>query len=245
MSGKHLRDEISARADGEDPGIPDEEIEAHIATCESCRRFAESTEKLRDRLAMVREIDPPDMSRTLISSIGRHERRRHSVLIRWLLAGCALIMIAVAIPDFVSTTEGAHTLRHISAFRVAYAVGLLGVVARPARARTMFYISVVLVVALVSTSLVDLIRNDLDPLPESLHLVQVVAAVLLWIISRPRSDGIDTSAEGPPPDGVDPPGSRPPTPGLHLVSDDRGTERTGRGRARSGTRTRTPKGRGV
>ena len=185
MLGKHLRDEISARADGEDPGLPDDEIDRHIARCSSCREFAESIDVLRARTGMIGAMDRPDISRRVVTSIGRDNRRRASAAIRWLLGACAVVLIAVAVPDLIGSGSAGHDLRHIAAFRLAYAVGLLGVVARPARARTMFYVSVVLVCALVTTSVADLIRGGLDLMSESLHLVQIVTAGLLWVLSRP------------------------------------------------------------
>lgn len=193
MKGNHLRDEISARADGEDPGISDAEIDRHIAECPSCREFAESTYDLRRRLTMVEYRTPPDMSRRLVHSIGRDERRRSSAVIRGLLTACAVVMIAVAVPGFVSTDVGLHSLRHVAAFRLAYAIGLLGVVVRPARARTMFHVSVVLVTALIATSVVDMFRGSLELLPESLHLVQILAAVLLWLLTKPQQDSIPST----------------------------------------------------
>lgn len=208
MSGNHLRDEISARADGEDPGLSDEEIDAHLESCESCRAFAETVHDLRRRMSLVPMPDVSDRSRQVVDSIVRDERRRSSTVIRAALAGCALIVIGVAVPDFISTQAAAHSLRHIAAFRLAYGAGLLGVVARPARARTMFYVSIVLVIALVSTSVVDAVRDGLDLVTESLHLVQVLAAILLWLLARPRPAEPD-AVSGPgfpdPSDGDDQP----------------------------------------
>lgn len=192
MSGKHFRDEISARADGEDPGVPDEEIDAHLSRCESCRDFARTTAELRRHLEATVLPAVPDHGRDVVGSIGRDERRRSSTSIRWLLTICALVVIAVAIPAFFSTEITDHSMRHIAAFRIAYGAGLLGVVIRPARARTMFHVSVVLVVALASTTLVDLFTDGLELAPESLHLVQVLTAVLLWMLARPPADDSST-----------------------------------------------------
>lgn len=198
MNGRHLRDEISARADGEDPGVSDAEIEQHLATCSSCREFAETTDALRRRLMMVEPPRVRDRSREMVESIGRDERRRSSTVIRSLLAGCALVMIAVSVPNFFSGEATEHSLRHIAAFRLAYGAGLLGVVARPARARTMFHVSVVLVIALVSTTVVDLFTGDLELLPESLHLVQVLTALLLWRLTRPDAGDATRDPVEPP-----------------------------------------------
>lgn len=195
MSGKHLREEISARADGEDPGVSDEVIDAHLESCESCREFADATHALQRRLAMVEMPVVEDHYRDVVDSIVRDERRRSSTVFRWALAICALIVIAAAVPDFMWNGSGEHSLRHIAAFRLAYGAGLLGVVARPARARTMFYVSIVLVIALVSTFVIDLVGSGLDLRSEALHLVQVLTAMLLWLLARPPSDASEALRE--------------------------------------------------
>jgi predicted anti-sigma-YlaC factor YlaD len=35
-----IREALSARLDGENPGLPDDDIDAHLGGCESCRAWA-------------------------------------------------------------------------------------------------------------------------------------------------------------------------------------------------------------
>ncbi len=215
MSCDRHRDAISARADGEDPGVSDADIDAHIAECPSCRAFSDSTHRLRRQLGIYDTAIAPDVRRDVVQSTARDDRQRTSPVIRWLLALIAVQIIVLAIPDFLSEEPDAHSLRHLGAFSLAYAVGLLVVVARPARARTMLNVAIVLVAALAATTAVDVIRGNVTLLNETVHLLELGSAVFLWALARPTPDpgvGSETPA-------VSGPGRAA---GLRVVPDDEG-----------------------
>ncbi len=209
-----IRDAISARADGEEPGVPEDVIDEHVARCPSCRAFQDSTVALRRRLAVYDSSAVPDLSRDVVRGTARDDRRRSAPVIRWLLALVAVQIIVLAVPDFLADQPDSHSLRHLGAFSLAYAVGLLVVVARPARARTMLNVAVVLVAALAATTVFDVAQGRVPLLNETVHLLELASAVFLWVLARPER-----------PDAPRPPGSRPPTGdqvGLRVVPDDRG-----------------------
>jgi predicted anti-sigma-YlaC factor YlaD len=185
MSCDRYRDAISARADGEDPGLTDVEIDAHLSECTSCRQFSDSTHQLRRRLGVYDATTVPDVTRRVVATSARDDRRRTSAVVRWLLGLVAMGIIILAIPDFLSTDGEAHSLRHLGAFSVAYGVGLLVVVARPARARTMLNVAVVLVAALAATAAVDVVRGHVTLLNETVHLLELGSAAFLWVLTRP------------------------------------------------------------
>ena len=72
-------------------------------------------------------------------------------IVRALLAVVAVEIIVVSVPALLGDEQATspHAARHLGAFAVAYGVGLLVVVARPARARTMLPVAAVLAGALV------------------------------------------------------------------------------------------------
>ena len=84
-----------------------------------------------------------------------------------------------------------HAARHLGAFAVAYGVGLLVVVVRPARARTMLPVAAVLAGALVITSAVDLGQRRIPLVGEAAHLPEVVSVVLIWLIAVPPRRLVD------------------------------------------------------
>lgn len=218
MSGDHLRDAISARADGEDPGVPDDVIDAHLAECPECRAFSDATHGLRRRLKVREVTGSADLSGRVVANVAGEDRRRGSAAVRWLLAVVAVVIVVQSVPDFLSTSSESHSLRHLGAFSVAYGVGLIVVVLRPARARTMLHVAVVLVAALAATATVDVVRGNVSLLGETVHLMEVASAVLLWLLARPQPDTRWTRA------GQEPTGDGRPA-SLHVVADDPGQRR--------------------
>jgi predicted anti-sigma-YlaC factor YlaD len=179
---------ISALADGEDPGIDPRLVQAHLGRCPSCRAF-------RDQLEQVGGAPPrrevpvmPDLSRRVVRLNALADRASHWSAARLALAVVAVQIVVLAVPDLVDRgADGsrAHDSRHLGAFSVAYAVGLLVVVARPARARTVLPVAVVLAGALGITAVVDIARGDVPLVGESLHLPELVSVLLVWLLAVP------------------------------------------------------------
>lgn len=184
MSCERFREALSARLDGEVPDLPDEELDAHLATCPSCRSMVDGAARLRRRAVLYDTDDVPDLSRGIVRQVAAEDRRRSVPIARWLLALIAVEIVVLSIPDFLSGSADAHSLRHLGAFSLAYAVGLLIVVWRPARARTMLAVAYVLVAALVATAIIDVAAGRVPLLGEAVHLLEVASAVLLWILAR-------------------------------------------------------------
>jgi len=198
------QDSISAIADGEDPGIDVRLLEAHIARCPACssfRAFAEADH----RRSVVRPAEPqPDLAPQVARWAAVLDRSSRWSAARAVLAVVAIEIIAFSLPALVLGDEqqtSQHAARHLGAFTVAYGVGLLAVVVRPARARAMLPVAAVLAGALVITAIVDLVNGDVPLLGETQHLPEVLSVVLVWLLAVPgrRRAG--------------------PASGLHLVAD--------------------------
>ena len=65
------------------------------------------------------------------------------------------------------------------------AVGLLVVVARPARARTMLPVATVLAGALFITAVIDLVNGKVPLIDETSHLPELLSVVLIWLLAVP------------------------------------------------------------
>lgn len=107
---------------------------------------------------------------------------------RGLLAVVAVQILVFSIPALVLGDEqatSAHSARHLGAFTVAYAVGLLVVVVRPARARTMLPVAAVLAGALLVTAVVDLANGRVPLVDEAQHLPEVLSVLLVWLVAVP------------------------------------------------------------
>lgn len=186
MGCERYHDAISARNDGETPGVPDDELDAHLSTCADCRSYDMSSMDLRRSLSVYDVADVPDVSREVVRRSAAADRRASVRVVRWLLSVVAVLLIVLSVPEFLSNDPDGHGLSHLGAFRLAYAIGLLTVVIRPARARTLLHVAVVLVIALAATATVDVVRGRVPLLHETVHLLGLSSALLLWMLARHR-----------------------------------------------------------
>ena len=106
---------------------------------------------------------------------------------RALLAVVAIEIIVVSVPPLLGDEQATspHAARHLGAFAVAYGVGLLVVVARPARARTMLPVAIVVAAALAIGAIVDLVQRRIPLVGEAAHLPEVVSVALVWLLAMP------------------------------------------------------------
>lgn len=181
---------LSARADGEPEGIEPALVDAHLASCTDCTEFAASVDALRRHSRISAAPTLPGLSASIVKTAAAEDRRSSPYVARWLLAFVAVQIVVLSIPDLLATDvhrDVAHAARHLGAFALAYAVGLLVVVARPARARTLLHVAVVLAGALAITGLVDVGQGRAPLVGEAMHIPEMISLVLLWILARPAS----------------------------------------------------------
>ena len=57
-------------------------------------------------------------------------------------------------------------------------------VLRPARARTVLPVAVVLAVALAATATVDVVRGDVPLVSEATHIAELLSVLFLWLLAR-------------------------------------------------------------
>jgi predicted anti-sigma-YlaC factor YlaD len=200
MTCERWREAISARLDGETLGVDERLLDAHLERCPSCRRFA-----ALPPLTVVpppAATVPPDLPRRVTRLATLADRAATWSIVRALLAVVAIEIIVVSVPALLGDEQqtSTHAARHLGAFAVAYGVGLLVVVARPARARTVLPVAAVLAGALVIGSIVDLTRRRIPLVDEAAHLPEVISVALVWMIaaSSRRPEGT-AQAERPTP----------------------------------------------
>lgn len=192
---------LSARADAEPEQIEPAVVDAHLVHCADCTDFASGVDDLRRRSRIHAAPTMPDLTGPISRAVAAQDRRTSPFIARWLLALVALQIIVLSAPDLLATDvhrDVAHAARHLGAFTLAYAVGLLVVVVRPARARTMLHVAVVLVGALAITGLVDVVQGRAPLFGEATHIPELLSVVLLWILCRPVSrTSRPSNGEGP------------------------------------------------
>jgi predicted anti-sigma-YlaC factor YlaD len=183
MTCERWREAISARLDGEELGVDERLLDAHLDRCPACRRFA-TTSPLTVVPGLAAPV-PADLPRRVTRLAAIADRAATWSIVRALLAVVAIEIIVVSVPALLGDEQqtSTHAARHLGAFAVAYGVGLLVVVARPARARTMLPVAAVLAGALVIGSVVDLTQRRIPLVDEAAHLPEVVSVVLVWMIA--------------------------------------------------------------
>jgi predicted anti-sigma-YlaC factor YlaD len=208
MQCERWRDAISARADGEAPGIDTRLLDAHVATCPGCRRFRDEIDALRRPLRVGAAPAMPDLSPRIVKLNAIADRARAWGAARVLLAAVAVQIVVLSLPALVLGEDQAttsHDARHLGAFSVADAAGLLVVVVRPARARSILPVAAVLAGALLITAAVDIAQGRAPLVGETVHIPEILSVGLVWLLAAPpRRHGGQV-------------GGRPALPSLHVV----------------------------
>jgi predicted anti-sigma-YlaC factor YlaD len=182
------REAISAQLDGEDPGIDPALVDAHVARCPDCRAFgaAAADAHRTQRVGVAPAV--PDLSRRVRKAVALADRASRWSVVRALLVVVAAQIIGFSLPALIFGDEhetATHAARHLGAFTAAYGVGLLVVAIRPARARTMLPVAVVLAGALLITAVVDMANGHVPLVGEAQHLPELLSVVLVWLLAVP------------------------------------------------------------
>jgi predicted anti-sigma-YlaC factor YlaD len=191
MDCHRCRDAISATLDGEDPGLPEEVVRAHVDGCADCRRFASGAAALH-RTARVAPATPvPDLTESILRSIGDVpavvERDDRTDFLRLALAIVAVIQLTMSIPALVLGDDAGlptHVARHLGSFALALGVGLLFVAWKPDRAAGLLPVVAAVVVCLVGSSVLDIAQGRAAPGGEVSHATELVGLVAVWLLAR-------------------------------------------------------------
>lgn len=193
MDCELLREALSARLDGEDPGVEAAALDAHLAACPACTGWAAELSGLH-RLVRVRAAEPvPDLTGAIMASAPRPvdprvaaARPRPVSSARWALFAVALTQLVLAAPDLVMGGDGTavHAARELGAFDVALAVGLLVAAWQPDRARGLLPVAGALVLVLAVTAVADVLEGSASALGETYHLLEAAGLALLWLVAR-------------------------------------------------------------
>jgi predicted anti-sigma-YlaC factor YlaD len=205
---------ISADADGEAPGVDARLLATHLDACPSCRSFRDDVRGLRRVTAVGAAPRMPDLSREVSKQTAVSDRASRSWLVRMLLGLAAGAIVVSALPELLGGSgDTVHESRHVGAFSIAYAMALLLVVLRPARARAIFPVALVLGGALLITAAIDVAEGHVPLVSEAAHIPELLSVALVWLLARPLPDPTGR-ASSVAPDG----------PGLRLLAVDEPAE---------------------
>lgn len=179
---------ISARADDESPTIDDRLLDAHLSSCGSCRAYADNVHRLR-RASIDVAAQMPDLSARVVRAARLADRGSVWWVLRLGLGVVAVQVMVLSTPAlFLGHSAGsdAHAARHLGSFAVAYAIGLLVVSLRPAKARGMLPLAAALAGCLAITAVIDVIEGHVPAVTEIHHVPEVIGLVLVWMMAIPQ-----------------------------------------------------------
>ncbi|MGD9702709.1 MAG: zf-HC2 domain-containing protein [Acidimicrobiia bacterium] len=196
------RDAISAIADGEEPELDARLVSAHVARCPSCAAFQEDVHRLSRHAGTEQAAQMPDLAPTVVKAAQVADR-----LSVWWVLRLGLIIVAVQISVFAApallfgetTDTGEHAARHLGSFALAYAIGLVVVAMRPAKARGMLPMATALAACLAITAVIDVARGRSPIIGEVAHLPELMGLVFVWLLAAaPRRAAPTPSSAAPP-----------------------------------------------
>ena len=212
MTCADCREALSARLDDEELPGERSEVDAHLAGCADCRRYAERAARVT-RLARTGLVEPvPDLVASVRHAVPAPPRIRWEAVLRALLAAIGVGQLGLATSDVLAATGEQHggngmngaSLTHFShescAWNLALAVGFLCVAARPARTRGMLPLVGAFVGVLAALSAVDLALHRVAGsrlFSHGLVVLGLVALVGLARVVAPPSGGSPHALDEP------------------------------------------------
>jgi predicted anti-sigma-YlaC factor YlaD len=187
-----VREALSARLDGEAPGLDDETIDDHLGSCGACAAWSDELATLH-RMVRVREAEVvPDLTAAILGPPPSAPLRRSPLgevisPARWALFVVALTQLVLAAPALLlGEDSGAtvHVARELGSFDVALAVGLLVAAWQPARAWGLLPVIAALGLVMAGTAVVDVVRGTASGFGEAHHVLDLAGLVLLWLVAR-------------------------------------------------------------
>ncbi len=165
-----MRTALSARLDGEDAGVAERVLDAHVEACAGCRGWLDGAAAVSRRVRLHVPAAQTDLSAQVVQRLADaavHERPPRRIA-RTALLVTALVQLLLSLPALV------------------FAIGVLAPAWRPWRAAGMLPVVAALAVGLSATTIVDMVSGDVPAVGEVPHLLALVEAALLW---RLRASG--------------------------------------------------------
>jgi predicted anti-sigma-YlaC factor YlaD len=193
MRCSRFREAVSARLDGEDPGVPAARIDGHLATCPDCRAWATAAGSLPALTEAPVEATTPDPGvLAALLAAGRPGRAALVTVQEWriALAVIAVVQLVTAWPGVLSGGHASvHIAHELTSWDIGLAVGFVFLAWQPSRAWGALPLVALLVAFLTGASVLDLVSGAALLGRESVHLLEVAGLGCLWMLARrmPRS----------------------------------------------------------
>jgi predicted anti-sigma-YlaC factor YlaD len=200
MDCDRAREAISARIDGEDPGVPDGALEEHLAGCAVCRGWQQRAHTMTRRARLGGPYLDRDLTGQVLAAVPpAPANRRLRLTQRVALLVVALGQLAITVPLLILGHDqgaGTHAAHELGSFDLALAIAYIVGAVRPALSAGLAWPCSIAAAGLVGTAIVDLIGGQTVGADEAQHLIAAVGALLLlW---QARTVGPRTADAGAP-----------------------------------------------
>jgi predicted anti-sigma-YlaC factor YlaD len=193
MECDRVRMAVSARIDGEDPGLPGDALEAHLAGCAACRGWQQRAYGVTRRARLCgsfldRDLTPRVLAAIPPSPAGRGRRLAQ----RSGLITVALAQLAITVPLLIFGHDhdaGAHAAHELGSFDLALAIAFAVGAIRPALSAGLAWPCGVAAAGLAGTALADMIGGQTLGADEVQHLIALAGAALLFWQARTAGAG--------------------------------------------------------
>ncbi len=199
------KDALSARLDGEESPVEGAAIDAHLAGCAACHRFAEHAARVTRLARTAVATQEPDIAEALLAAVPRSRRPRLVTALRVLLGLVGLAQAEMAVIGMLGAhsselgTQGVvlqgasltHFAHESAAWNLALGVGFLWVAWRSSRSAGMVPTLATFVVVLTVLVVMDGMAGGVDLARLLAHGLVVVGLILMIVLDRlPRpADG--------------------------------------------------------
>jgi predicted anti-sigma-YlaC factor YlaD len=188
MDCDSFREAISARIDGEDPGLPGDALDAHLAGCPACRGWQQRAYTVTRRTRLGGSFLDHDLTDRVLAAVpavppgrrGRLTRRVGLVLV-------ALAQLAITVPLLILGHDhdaGTHAAHELGSFDLALAIAFVVGAVRPVLSAGLAWPCCIAAGGLMGTAIVDLIAGQTFGVDEAQHLIAVAGAALLFWQAR-------------------------------------------------------------
>lgn len=196
MTCEEVREQVSARLDGETTAVADSLIDAHLATCAECHVFAERAVVLHRRMRLLEAPRVGDVSAGVAAAIDADAHSRRRLWRSWQLTratlggiGAAQLLLAVPVLLFGHDEQApTHVAHEVGSFALAIAIGMLLAAWRPRLSAGMLPIIGIIAGLLLITAGSDLAFGRTQLSDEWPHLFDVAGFLLLWRLAKVTQD---------------------------------------------------------
>jgi predicted anti-sigma-YlaC factor YlaD len=179
------RELLSAAVDDEVAGDERGRLDRHVHGCSDCARYGDQLAAFTRAVRLRPAAPEPDVVDRVMQR-SRPPRLGRGSWLRPALAWCGIVIAAQSLPalvfgDFEDTPT--HVARHLGAFALALAIGLLYAAWRPHRALGLMPVAGALLVTTTVGAVLDTASGDRSAFAEVAHITEFVGVLLLWMVA--------------------------------------------------------------